>query len=277
MPDLQDQHYLAHEQYRDASHLNARIQLHQRFSTNPYGWFRWVFDQLALPPEAFLLEVGCGAGSLWLENQHRIPRGWKITLSDFSPGMVTQARANLGLSQNSSNYEASDGMAIPFPNKTFTAVIANHVFYHIPDRPRALAEIHRVLEPGGRLFATTIGGNHFIELGQIMRGFIPTGGQYYSPGLNPQGFTLENGADQLSPWFENIEIRHYPDSLVITEAQPLIDYILSMITWADVLSNEAAIDKLSALVNRLIDQHGSIHIQKCSGMFICEKKEPADE
>jgi hypothetical protein len=34
------------EQYKTASNLNARIRLHQRFSTNPYGWHRWVFDQI---------------------------------------------------------------------------------------------------------------------------------------------------------------------------------------------------------------------------------------
>ena len=31
-------------QYRNADNLNARIRLHQRFSANPYGWHRWVFE-----------------------------------------------------------------------------------------------------------------------------------------------------------------------------------------------------------------------------------------
>jgi hypothetical protein len=38
------------EPYRDASNLNARVNLHDRFSTNPDGWHRWVYDQLALRP-----------------------------------------------------------------------------------------------------------------------------------------------------------------------------------------------------------------------------------
>jgi cyclopropane fatty-acyl-phospholipid synthase-like methyltransferase len=36
----------------------------KRFSTNPYGWLRWVFDQFDLPPGARVLEVGCGTGQL---------------------------------------------------------------------------------------------------------------------------------------------------------------------------------------------------------------------
>ena len=65
--DKGDQEYLKQE-YRDATNLNARIRLHQRFSLNPYGWLRWVFDQLDLPSECRILELGCGPGNLWLEN-----------------------------------------------------------------------------------------------------------------------------------------------------------------------------------------------------------------
>src|SRR3712207_8112021 len=42
-------------QYRDASKLDARIALHQRFSTNPYGLQAWIFDHLKLPDEAGIL------------------------------------------------------------------------------------------------------------------------------------------------------------------------------------------------------------------------------
>jgi 16S rRNA G1207 methylase RsmC len=52
----------------NASNLNARIRLHQMFSTNKVGWQRWLFDQFKLPPQGRILELGCGAGTLWLEN-----------------------------------------------------------------------------------------------------------------------------------------------------------------------------------------------------------------
>ncbi len=59
MNDAQD----VQVQYRDDQNLNARIALHARFSTNPYGWQRWVFDILeraGLPCSS----AGPGAG-LW--------------------------------------------------------------------------------------------------------------------------------------------------------------------------------------------------------------------
>ncbi len=71
-------------QYKVSSNLEARIYLHQRFSVNPLGWHRWVFNQLNLRPEAVVLEVGCGAGQFWLDNAGRIPARWRFVLTDFS-------------------------------------------------------------------------------------------------------------------------------------------------------------------------------------------------
>jgi hypothetical protein len=63
MSKFTDQQYLTTEQYRDSLNLDARAVIHQRFSTNPYGWFNWVFDALVkLPDNAKILELGCGPG-----------------------------------------------------------------------------------------------------------------------------------------------------------------------------------------------------------------------
>ena len=51
MPDSSYQEYLLTHQYKNAQNLNARIQLHERFSTNKYGWQRWVFDRTAPVPQ----------------------------------------------------------------------------------------------------------------------------------------------------------------------------------------------------------------------------------
>jgi hypothetical protein len=51
-----DPQYLKTDQYRDDTNLNARLEIHRRFSTNPYGWFPWIFDTLeALPSPAHIL------------------------------------------------------------------------------------------------------------------------------------------------------------------------------------------------------------------------------
>jgi methylase of polypeptide subunit release factors len=109
-----DQQYLKSDQYKDSSNLDARVVIHQRFSTNSYGWFKWVFDTLLkLPEDARMLELGCGPGLLWRENIDRIPSGWNITLSDLSSGMLDAAWRNLVVTGRAFQFkeiEASDGM-----------------------------------------------------------------------------------------------------------------------------------------------------------------------
>ena len=49
-------------QYRTTANLQARITLHERFSVNPYGWQRWVFDQFDLPAGGLRPRTGLWAG-----------------------------------------------------------------------------------------------------------------------------------------------------------------------------------------------------------------------
>ncbi|HLE89846.1 MAG TPA: class I SAM-dependent methyltransferase, partial [Anaerolineales bacterium] len=170
MSKFTDQQYLKTDQYRDSTNLEARVVIHQRFSTNSYGWFKWVFDTLAkLPGNARILELGCGHALLWKENVNRIPAEWNITLSDLSSGMLDAAWRNLVVTGRAFKFEEIDAQSIPYGDETFDAVVANHMLYHVPDRPKAIAEVHRVLKPGGRLIATTIGYGHLKELNEWLR------------------------------------------------------------------------------------------------------------
>lgn len=251
---------LLREQYKNAANLNARMQLHQRFSTNTYGWHRWVFDHLTLPPEAQILELGCGPGTLWHENLDRIPDRWQIMLSDFSPGMLEEARQNLRDSGRNVSFELVDAQAIPFADASFDAVIANHMLYHVPDRTKALSEIRRILRPGGRLYAATNGRNHLRELGELVGKFVP-----HPPTYNRLSFNLEHGRDELSQWFSPVTLHRYESSLVVTEAEPLVAYVLS-----GYLKDFLVGEKLRAftdVVKQQIDHHGAIRITKETGLF----------
>src|SRR5438034_9612344 len=104
MSEFSDQRYLLNDQYKNAQNLNARVMLHARFSTNKYGWHRWIFDHFTLPQGARVLELGTGPGYLWSSNRDRIPQHWNITVSDFSSGMLEEARRNLA-SDNISDFQ----------------------------------------------------------------------------------------------------------------------------------------------------------------------------
>src|SRR5215216_4192737 len=212
MSRFSDQEYLKNDQYKDSSNLDARVAIHKRFSMNPYGWMNWVFDHLLkLPEGAEILELGCGPGYLWQENIRRIPAGWRVTLSDLSPGMLDAAWRNLVVTGRAFQFKEIDAQSIPFEDETFDAVIANFMLYHMPDRSRAIHEIRRVLKPGGCLIAATVGENHMQEMMKWLRQVHV--GDIWESYANP--FTLESGLQQLKAFFHKVTLLRYEDSLEI--------------------------------------------------------------
>lgn len=259
-----DQNYLLKQQYHNASNLSARAQLHIRFSTNKYGWFRWAFEQIDLPPTARLLELGCGPGWFWVENWERIPAGWDITLSDFSPGMMQESQQYLQSARHSFHFEVIDAQSIPFEDASFDAVMANHMLYHVPDRAKAFSEIRRILKPGGHFYAATNGETHIREIDDLIERFAPD--TNFWEGFSASGaFTLENGAVQLMHYFSEVCACWYDDALVVTEAEPLVAYILSGKAKSILTADRVA--ELTRFVEHEIAAKGSIHITKATGMF----------
>jgi SAM-dependent methyltransferase len=249
-------------QYRTASNLNARIRLHQEFSTNKYGWQRWLFDQFKFMPQSRILELGCGTGNLWLENLDRIPAELEIILSDFSEGMLEQAQQNLKNCLSFFQFKVIDTQLIPFDNASFDIVIASHMLYHVPDRGKALSELKRVLKPTGRFYSSTGGCNHLKELSDLVSRFDS---QLSSWGnLTSDTFSLENGPAQLGDYFANILLYRYPNSLIVTDANMLTDYILS---GRIKLSSDQQLDLAKFVELELKANDGKFYITIDAGVF----------
>lgn len=211
-------------QYQNATNINARIALHRDFSVNPEGWFPWLFHQMPLKPGMKVLELGCGNGALWLENISHIPSEISILLSDSSEGMVREVQHKLSEDRRFS-FQTIEMDHIPYPDQSFDLVIANHVLFYSNELGQTLKEIRRVLKPEGVLAASTYGAKHMKEITQLVQEFNPEI-RLAAENLYEQ-FGLENGEEILKPHFEKVISRRYEDSIEISEADPLISYILS--------------------------------------------------
>ena len=268
-----NQQYLQNEQYKDASNLEARMRLHRRFSTEFYPWHRWVFDHFDLPSHARVLELGCGPAKLWTENADRIPQTWEVTLSDFSEGMLTEAKRNVRDFNGSFSFRQLDAQDIPFDDDAFDAVVANHMLYHVPDIPKALAEVRRVLKPGGRLYAATNGVGHLKELKSLEAQFLGSDIEHgFREALGSRPFSLQNGAALLESSFPNITLHRFESDLEVTEVEPLVAYILSINVSKVVrdVDETAFEEKVAAFREYLagrLEAEGSIHIGKETGLF----------
>jgi SAM-dependent methyltransferase len=121
--------------------------------------------------------------------------------------MVAEAETRLG-SERCFEFQVADVQELPFEGERFDAVVANHVLHHVPDTERALSEIARVLRPRGTMYAATNGERAHSEMGWMQHMLDPSSPvERYFP--TPLAFSLENGAEQLSPWFSEITLRRY--------------------------------------------------------------------
>ena len=103
-----------------------------------------------LTPEMNVLELACGSGQLSFRLS-RLVRDWEAT--DFSPKMIAQAKLKprgTGL-----HFSVQDATSLPYADETFDAVLIANALHIMPRPEKALAEIYRVLKPGGQLFAPT--------------------------------------------------------------------------------------------------------------------------
>ena len=174
--------------------------------------------------------------------------------------MVQEAEQSLSHTDLKLTFGKVDAQSIPYEKDSFDAVIANHMLYHVPDLPRALSEIRRVLRPEGHLYATTIGLSHMAELREVPRKLgiaTPIGGDQIVAHFN-----LDNGAGELERWLAEVEVERRNGVLVVTEATPLVEYVMSFTR----LSDEEAV-KLRAYFNREIQLKGAFRITTETGIF----------
>lgn len=239
-------------QYATDANLRARIDLHKRFSTEKEPWQRWLFDRVAVPPGACVLEVGCGPAEFWNQNLDRLDPSWRLLLTDQSPGMIDAARGVLG---DRAEYAVADAQDLPFADESVDVVLAHHMLYHVPDRPKALAEIQRVLVSGGSFHAATNGAGHLDELGAL----------YDAPfWRHLEAFGLESGPPQLAPFFTDIRVERLDAELRVTEVEPVLAYIRSSFVY-----DGRPLDEAAETVGAAIANDGAFRIGTHAGLISC--------
>ena len=100
-------------------------------------------DRVAPGPGDRFLDLGCGLGAAV---ERAASRGADVAGVDPSPAMVDQARQRVPRA----TFAVGSAEDIPFPDGAFTVVIAVATYHHWADPVAGLAEVHRVLAPGGR-------------------------------------------------------------------------------------------------------------------------------
>lgn len=102
------------------------------------------------PADRRILDVGCGTGKFATRVLHQNPEAhvWGL---DYSAGMLGQAYERATASAGRFHRVQGDSERLPFADDSFDVITCSHSFHHYPNQPRVVAEMYRVLRPGGRL------------------------------------------------------------------------------------------------------------------------------
>ena len=110
-------------------------------------------DLAAITPGESVLEVGCGTGELSQRARARVGPGGRVSGIDPSAEMIAVARRKAARAGIDIDYRVASIEALPFDGHSFDVVLSSLMMHHLPDdlKSAGVAEIGRVLKPGGRL------------------------------------------------------------------------------------------------------------------------------
>jgi demethylmenaquinone methyltransferase / 2-methoxy-6-polyprenyl-1,4-benzoquinol methylase len=117
-----------------------------------HRWRERAADRAELRPGDDALDVCCGTGDLALELAGRVAPGGKVVGCDFSEPMLDVARRKAETAgEDALQFEWADALDLPYASGSFDAVTVGFGVRNLADIDRGLAEMTRVLRPGGRL------------------------------------------------------------------------------------------------------------------------------
>jgi arsenite methyltransferase len=113
---------------------------------------RAVLRALALRPSEHVLDIGTGPGLLAAAMAAAVGPGGSVRGIDMSESMLALARRREPAAGAAPmEFLVADANALPFERDGFEVAVSTQVYEYVADLPAALAEVHRVLRPGGRL------------------------------------------------------------------------------------------------------------------------------
>ena len=224
------------EEYATEERLAGRKAAY-RFAEGPDAR-QAAFDAVARTAPQRILEVGCGEGEL----AERFVRelGCEVVAIDQSERMVELTRAR-GV-----DARVADVQALPFPDEEFDCALAAWMLYHVRDVGRALAELARVVRPGGRLVAVTNSAKHLGELFDLV-----------DKERTPTTFSGDNGAELLRGHFSSVERQN----------------AYGWIMFPDRNAAQSYIDASSQVLDgaRLPEFDGPLRVRRAPVVFVADK------
>ena len=258
------------KQYSDSENFRVRVETHRLYSERTADTFNeWLLAIIDGASGSMLADVGCGPG---LYHAALARKGVRVVALDLSPGMVREAREQATAEAYALDVLVASAEHLPLPTAVFDRVMANHMLYHVPDQPRALAEIHRIAKPGARVVMATNAADNIRRLYDVHEVACASAG-YVPANLEPLRFNLEH-LPLVRSEFPDAEMILREDALLFTDADGPTRYYASYLVDsiadrpADDSHREPLVTAFRWEVAAIIARDGVFRVPKSAGCFV---------
>jgi SAM-dependent methyltransferase len=261
---------LTQSAYADDRHLRSRMAIYRyaEVPANP----GWRISPVAWDGTQLVADVGCGNG---FDLRQLVPGGRcrHAFGLDLSSGML-RTLEELARSSGRLTLIQADAQRLPLRDDGVDVALAMHMLYHVPDVPAAVAELRRIVRPGGTLLASTNSERGMTEVNDLFGAAVadvlgrPVRAQ---PG---NSFTTEAGAAILATAFSDVTLRRHELPLAIPSAEPVVTYLDSirepvLSYLGEPLDFDAVLGQVAARVEEVIRERGTFRAVSRSGVFVC--------
>ena len=211
-------------QYKDPTNLHARVALHAKHTVAEQPWFR-----VGGRPTRVATRRRRLGGRLRIRvalGEYRAAAARAAAHADRHFGGDARRRHGGGrILGNVELVEArtADAQELPFDDDSFDVVVANHMLYHVPDRPRALRELARILHTDGVLMAATNGARHLEQVSKASREVFGSSTMDFVD----RRFGRSTGGGLLNVSFADVEWQSDPSALACDEPEDVYNFIAS--------------------------------------------------
>jgi SAM-dependent methyltransferase len=247
-----DRETLCASAYGSAHPLAARLAIYRY--QQPRHDFRPLVASFLGGTADPLLDIGCGTGGY---TRTLRDSGHAVVACDLSAAMATSAGGPAAL---------ADAMALPFTDGSFGAVIALHMLYHVPAPEIALAEIRRVLRPGGTAVVSTNALGDKAELRQVHADAAARAGCPIPDRGPTDHFDLDAAESAMRRLFDTVERHDLRSEVRVPEPEPVVAFIDSTRAWYG--DGPEVLPYASEAVSAAIARDGAFTFRTHSGFLV---------
>ena len=256
--------------------LATRINIHEKFGGRDID--QWMLEILQPSKGSRILDVGCGAGKQLRAFHEYLSGECNLTGGDVSEELLEQARkVNDELGEPFSLVELDFNKPFLFEDQLFDLVSCCFAIYYAQDIPFTIAEMHRILKPGGRLFTT----GPMPENKQIFYEIIKEATGMPIPPMPGSSRYKSEILDAIRSRFSDVEVHVFENPLTFDDVKPFLDYTRASLSedrklWTGLFQGkeefEMVMDKIASVAQSRYDAGGGqLVMTKVVGGFVATK------